>query len=134
MGTIIQMYASAAAGAAMATIDVPLNGNLVGVDWRLEAAASGADFANTVQLSFGSTVAFSVNDARQVISMAAVGTDLTTSGAAQTVVNHYVPLPQIPVSMGERLYLHGTGTAITLTIIVHLHFDFDLDKALTRRR
>lgn len=134
MGSVIQMYASAVPAAAMASIDIPKNGFLTGVLMRLEAAASGADFSVSAQLSFGSTAAFSVNDARQVIAGLGLGGDLTTSGGIPTVQNIYVPLPDIPVGMGERLYLHGTGTAIALTLIFDLYFDFNLDMPSSRRR
>lgn len=134
MGTIIQLRASASPADNMASIDVPANGHLIGLDWEVLAAASGADFTDTFEVSFGSTSQFATNDARATISSCAVGGDVTTSGATALHANKYVALPDIPVNMGERIYLHGTGTAITITARAHLHFDFDLDRPRTRLR
>jgi len=134
MGTVIQMYASATPADNVANIDVPKTGNLIGLDWSMSVAASGADFSNRAQLSFGSVSTLNVNDARSHIGQCALAADLTTSGAAVTFVDRYVALPEIPVSAGERLYLHFGGTAISITVNLALHFDFDLDQPLTRRR
>lgn len=134
MGTVLQMYATGNPADAMASIDVPMNGRLIGVQMTLFAAMAGADFNMAVQLSFGSTGAFATNDARQVIANLQVAADLTTSGATSTHANEYISLPDIPVGMGERLYIHGSGTAIVLTARMALHFDFELDKVATRRR
>lgn len=134
MGTVIQMYSSVAPADNMASIDVPMSGNLIGVDWTVNVAASGADFAIAIQLSFGSTGQFAVNDSRSVVSIISASADLTTSGAADTSVNKYVALPSIPVGQGERLYLHAAGTAIVPTVRACLQFDFDLDRPLSRRR
>lgn len=134
MGTVVQMYSGVAPADGMASIDVPHDGRLVGIDWAVNAAASAADFAIGIQLSFGSVSQLAVNDTRSVISSVVVGTDLTTSGAALTHVNKYVKLPDIQVGMGERIYIHAVGTAIVITVRACLHFDFELDRALTRRR
>ena len=134
MGTTIQLYAAAVPANSLASIDVPMTGDLVGVDWQITVAASGADSVNMAQVAFGSTLQDASNDARNVISNCGVSADLTTSGAAVTFANKYVPLPSLHVAAGERIYLHGGGTAITMTIRAILHFTFDLDRPSARRR
>ena len=134
MGTVIQLYAGATPADAMASIDVPADGNLVGIDWTVIVAASGADFSNAFQVSFGSTSSFTSNDGRAAISVIRIATDLTTSGAAVVSASKYVRLPDLPVGMGERIYLHGAGTAIVQTANALLHFDFDLDRPRARVR
>ncbi len=133
MGTIIQLTASAVPGNAMASIDCPMTGRLVGVDWEADVAASGADFVNNWQVGFGSVINAG-NDSRNVIANLGITADLTTSGAAVTHANHYAQLPDIPVGMGERIFLHGSGTAITGNVRACLNFDFELEKASVRRR
>jgi len=137
MGTVIQMSATSTGGneSGLAQIDIPLNGNLVGVDW-----AGYTDFDTTAdfqlwQLSFGSALVVT-NDSRQVIANVTVG--FMRIGAAGIMIgriNHYTPLPQVPVGMGERLFLHSTALAgVVGTIRAMIHFDFDLDKVAVRRR
>lgn len=134
MGSTIQMYVAAAPSDNLASIDVPNDGVLTGVDWSVAIAASGADFSDTLQLSFGSTSTLAVNDSRASISNCTVASDVTTSGAAVTHANKYVALPDLPVAMGERIYIHGTGTAITITARVVLHFSFSMSRARERLR
>lgn len=134
MGTVIQMYSAVVPADGMASIDVPHDGKLVGVDWAIRALMAGADTTWVAQLSFGSTGQFAVNDTRSVISVCSMYIDLTTSGAGEAFVNKFVILPNIAVGMGERIYLHGAGTAVVGTLNVCLHFDFELDRAQARRR
>lgn len=131
MGSGIQLFASATPADNAASIDVPQDGRLVGVDWTMTVAASGADFSVLGEISFASTSQFSSNDARASITTCAVNSDLTTSGAAVGMANKYVMLPEIPVSTGERIYLHTSGTAIVVGTRAHLYFDFEEP---TRRR
>lgn len=134
MGTVIQMYGSGVPANNLASIDVPRDGKMIGIDWAAVVDPSGADFSVTIQVSFGSTAQSAVNDSRSSISNIRIGADLTTSGAAVMHANKYTSLPDIAVGAGERIYVHATGTAIVVTFDVCLHFDFELDRALARRR
>lgn len=134
MGSTIQMYASAVPADALASIDVPANGFLEGVDWLIALGNSGADIFIRAQLAFSSTNQLGVNDARAVISNIGAGGDLTTSGVIQTVLNKFVKLPNLKVAAGERIYLHAVGTAVASTYQAVLHFSFDLDMARSRMR
>lgn len=134
MGSIIQIYASANPADNMASVDIPGNGNIVGVSWAVRMAPSSADFQGLFALSFGSTNSFTSNDARAVLSMCVIAADLTTSGAAPTSVVYYDQCPNLPVAAGERVFLHGSGTAITATVYALLHLDFTMDKIRTRLR
>lgn len=137
MGTVIKMYAAGSGGSqdAVAQVDVPMPGHIVGVDWAVRIAPSGADFLAEMQLSFRSSSSFTTNDDRGIISEVKFAGDLTTSGAANTAANKYVLLPDVPVMGGERIYLHLSVTASVVTAnVVLVHFDFDLDKISMRRR
>jgi len=138
MGTIIQMTAVSAGGTedSLASIDVPLSGNLIGVAFAGYAIVDTTADRGIYQVSFGSAYS-GANDARQVIANAtfAYHTFLTAVGDAFAVVNSYVPLPDISVGMGERIHLHCVSAAgFVASIWACLHFDFDLDKMPTRRR
>lgn len=134
MGTTIQMYAAASPVDNLANVDVPANGNLIGVDWAIGAPITGADLTQEFQISFGSTSQFTTNDARAAISNCHMVHDFTTSGGSPVQVNKYVSLPDLPVNMGERIYLHGKGTAVSTVVKATLHFDFNLDRPRTRLR
>ena len=136
MGSLIQMVASGSGGSesALASIDVPANGNLVGYSLHATADLDADSDAITFQISFGSTVSL-VNDSRQIIGNARLFSVFTTSGHQNFSVNQYVSLPDIPVGMGERMYLHINAPASTASaLFVVLHFDFNLDMPRSRLR
>ena len=137
MGTIIQMAAVSTGGteSALAQIDVPMNGNIIGVDWTGYTDFDTTGDFQLWQLSFGSAFT-SANDSRQVIANATVGfLRIGAAGIMLGVLNHFVILPSVPVGMGERLYIHSSALAgVVGTVRVALQFDFDLDKVQVRRR
>jgi len=137
VGTRIQMRSVSAGGteSALASIDIPKNGNLVGVTWQLQGSLDTTLDSSWWQLSFGSVIA-DVNDSRQVISNAVLGiVVLVTSGIYQGMVNYHDPVPDIQVGAGERLFLHSLATAATVvTVRCMVSFDFDLDLPRARRR
>src|SRR3989304_1826360 len=137
MGSVIKMYGVFAGGAeaAIAPLDLPMPGNMTGVQWRVRGNLAGTDHFAEVQLSFRSTASFSTNDDRGIISEVNLQHDLTTSGSFEGHVNLYTSIPDLGVMGGERLYLHANSTAsFTGAAIAMVHFDFDLDKISTRRR
>lgn len=136
MGSIITLVGAITGGTEsnIAAIDVPANGVLQAVDWAYTLDADAGDDLGNLQLSFGSAYVLA-NDSRQLISSCRVLFTLTTSGVMHGFVNRYVQLPDIPVGMGERIYLHHLGTASTIgTGVAHVHFDFNLDLPQVRRR
>jgi hypothetical protein len=138
MGSIIKMYSGTLTGGtqdALASIDVPMPGNIVGVQWACSVILAATDFSADLQLSFRGVGAFITNDDRGIISEVRIRRDLTTSGDVAPHVNVYFPIPDLAVMGGERLYLHALTTASTAgNFSVMVHFDFDLDKISTRRR
>lgn len=137
MGSVIKMYATGTGGAenAVAQIDIPMSGDLIGVQWAFAAEVDADQDTAECQLSFRSTGAFATNDDRGVISECRQEHQLTTSGAVVSGINFYSALPDIPVGAGERLYLHLNATASTPSVVAcMLHFTFDIDKVASRRR
>jgi hypothetical protein len=137
MGTVIGLRGASTGGSesGLASIDVPLSGNIVGVTWAARTSFdTTADF-HEWELSFGS-VNSTTNDSRQIISAVSLGTVvLVTSGIYNGVANLHDIIPEIAVGMGERIYLHSFASAATVGVVwCFLHCDFDLDKVAVRRR
>jgi hypothetical protein len=138
MGTVIGMYAATTGGSqnALAAIDIPAEGLLVGVEWAVTADLDAdAEYA-FIELGFGSTITLGNNDTRSRISVMSLGQATFTAG--QAVVgqgNGFTKLPDLPVGIGERLYLHSLAVAgVVCQVHCNLHFDFDLDRPRARRR
>lgn len=110
---------------AIASIDIPGNGSITGVDWAADFALDADGEFQEISLSFASSEDLQVNDSRSVISIVASGlAELTTSGGYTGGVNKFVSFsPGIPVFAGERLYLHSraaAGVSSTVYCMVHL--------------
>lgn len=138
MGTRIQMVATSAGGSesGLAAIDIPLNGVIESVAWAVRSTIDTTADSGLWQLSFGSVLSV-VNDSRQVISNLSMGihTFLTSVGDAFGGANFLDLSPDIPVTMGERLFLHASHSANVVSVaVVLISFDFDLDKPAARRR
>lgn len=131
MGSIIQMHSGGSdiANSAAVTLDVPMNGRLIGLSWAFSADLDAdADYAYA-QLSFLAASLLTTNDARGVIDTKRINHHVVTSGSVVATWNGYVQLPDVPVMQGERIYLHATGAAsIPYACTVQLHFNFDLAK------
>jgi hypothetical protein len=116
---VMKMY-TATVGDAAASMDMPLDGMIVGV--LFQTRAIGADVLNEgvfAELSFASTSGFAANDTRASIAGVANILGAITTGGANMAAN--VPLAfgadGIPVSAGERLYLHTTsGGTVTIAV------------------
>ena len=136
MGTVLKMYGAITGGTqdAIAMIDVPMPGRIIGVQWSL-AAVLATDYSAFAQLSFRPAGSFTTNDDRGVLSEVYALFEITTTGAGNVAVNQYSELPEVPIMGGERLYIHSSATAsVAGRVIALLHFDFDLDKISMRRR
>jgi hypothetical protein len=132
------MYASATGGTqnALASVDVPHDGKLVGCFISGNADLDADGEIAEIEISFGSTSGFTSNDTRSRIAIATVGR-LAVAAAGQSIgqLAVMVDLPDLRVGMGERIYIHSLGSAgVAADYWVSLHFDFELDRAAIRRR
>lgn len=137
MGTCITLVGTGTGGTEnnIANIDVPLDGNLIGIDWSVYADLDADGESARYEVSFASSNGIGSNDLRASISQVAMWASMTTSGQAQHSVNKFVALPDIPVAGGERIYLHAIASAgVAAGVACVLHFDFDLNRPLPRRR
>ena len=117
--TVLTMSGNGATNAttnAVAAIDVPQDGILLGVDMSLSFATnftpvSAAREVIRAELSFISTNQFDVNDRRGALAEIAAAAIFLTSGATALQANKYVMFGDgIRVAGGERLYVHTLAT------------------------
>ena len=114
--TIIQLFASADTDAA-AVVDMPDDGKLIrAVGFiSLDTLAVDGDGAFS-EISFGSTSAFTSNDARQVIATIGAFGQLVGVGANFLLSSHQQAFDfgaGIAVFAGERIYLHNAAVGAT---------------------
>lgn len=123
---IIGMFADIAGGTqdAVASIDIPQDGALTGIDWDVRGDLDADAEEMDVELSFIATNQLETNDVRGRISSVGAEISLTTSGVAVCFLQKFVGPIEIPVSGGERLYLHAKcTTGLTGRIRCNIHFD-----------
>ena len=96
---------------SLATIDIQDDGMLEGI--LLSLVPSGMDALDDevrMEVSFGSTNSFNVNDSRISIVEVGVVQQFLTSGGGVLGVNVYVPV-DLKLTAGERIHLHTTTFA-----------------------
>lgn len=94
----------------VASLDIPQDGVIEGVSMHVNGDLDADQDFVFAELSFIATNQSTVNDSRSLIALAIISNNLTTSGAHQSTVNHYIPM-DIDVSGGERLYLNILASA-----------------------
>ena len=104
---IYRLYAAAVADTSnAANVQIQRAGTIVGIFWAHTMLSTTDGTSLVWELSFSSTQQTGTNDATGVVSTVANGFNITTSGAtAQSAHSVHAPLA-IPVSQGDRLYLH----------------------------
>lgn len=110
---------------AIANIDIPQDGLLVGVDWdvRIDMDADAEVF--DAELSFIATSQFFTNDTRgRISSVSAIQTVLDATGGQLGTIQKFVPILDLILHGGERLFLHiisstgvGGNTRCTLHFV-----------------
>jgi len=110
--TIYKLMATTVAEGA-ATLDIQDDGVLEGVLIAMRATLNADGENMNCEVSFASTNGIATNDTRASFAGAALQVGLLTSGSANSSVNVFIAL-NLPVSAGERIYLHTAGTAAAL--------------------
>jgi hypothetical protein len=131
---IIGMYAAGTGGTenAAATIDVPEDGFITGIDWDCTADMDADGEAFACELSFIATSQLIQNDVRGRISSVGTTMSLTTSGVSNPPLQKYVSM-NTPVFAGERIHLHlVTTSGMTSTARCNVHLDVSMTR-LSRR-
>jgi len=114
MSEVIGMYGVIAGGTenALASIDIPQDGFIIGIDWDLSVNLDADNENSTAELSFIATNQLSTNDVRGRLS--SVSTRIyvgDATGPAISTVQKWLGSFDLAVSGGERLYLHVNSTA-----------------------
>ncbi len=122
---LLQLSAAGTGGTedGAASVDVPEDGELVGVDWAGFATFDATAENLTAELSFIATNTIATNDARGMISQIAARFNVVTTGGGGFGFNKYVALQDLDVSGGERLYMHliaAAGLVSRMSCIVHI--------------
>lgn len=127
--SVYKLYGSGVTD-ALATVDITADGVIEAIQWAAigDLDADGETFA--AELSFASASGFTANDTKSSISTIRQANGLLTSGAIAAGVNCFLGPLDVPVSQGERLYLHGSGTNLTVTCHVFVR---DRQGAVGRR-
>lgn len=131
---IIGMYGLIAGDTqdALASIDVPQDGFITGVDWDVSADMDADSEALQIELSFIASNQVNINDVRGRLSGVSAEISLTTSGIASTSIQKFVGPMDVPVAGGERLHLHSVASSgVTGAIRCNVHLDSA--RAPTRR-
>ncbi len=129
MGSVLSMYASTACNGAnqnaVASVIVPQRGNLVGIAIAAQFPVAGATGALAMQIAFGASGFPNVTPYWAIIKTWRLLTNLLTSGHVRVDLNEFVPLPNIPVFLGQYIYYHQNGTNAILPVVdIQLMFDF----------
>jgi len=132
---IIGMFADVSGGTqdAAATIDVPFDGFITGVDWDVEADMDADGERISCELSFIATQQIGTNDVRGRISSISGRMSLTTSGVAVTGLQKFVGPMQLIVAGGERIHLHVISSA-SLVGVMRCNIHLDTTTATRSRR
>lgn len=135
MGSVQKMYGTVI-GDSVASVDVPQDGHIVGVQFSVSMGMQADADRIAIQLAFASTSSLTVNDTRNVIAEVRMANELVTSGGMLMGINVFYALPDIPVGAGERLYLHaaGTSTGVAAQMACMIYYDFEEGRAPMRRR
>ncbi len=123
---VIGMFADVTGGTqdAAATVDVPFDGLITGVDWDVEADMDADTERIACELSFIATQQIGTNDVRGRISSISGRMSLTTSGVAVTSLQKFVGPMSIIVAGGERVHLHVISSASLVGVMrCNLHLD-----------
>ena len=123
---VIGMWMSITGGTenAGAAIDIPKDGVITGIDVDVHANMDADSEYVSGELSFIATNQLNSNDVRGRLTSWGSEMSLTTSGIATTTVSKFLGFLDIPVSGGERLYLHSDASAgVTGNVRVNVHLD-----------
>lgn len=120
----IKLYSAAVAGANnIATIIVPVTGQLALITWAHIASNAGAVGGGcTYQLSTMSTAQIGANDARGIIDEFTVG--LNAAVGLFYATNKVTPVAGLKVVAGDNIYLHLATTTALATGVVNVNCMF----------
>jgi len=110
---------------ALAMIDIPQDGFIIGIDWDLRADLDADGELIEAELSFIATNQLATNDVRgRISSISSMVTVLTAVGGHTASLQKWLGSFDISVAGGERLFLHTNGSAgVTGTVRCNVYLD-----------
>jgi len=124
---VIGMFGAGTGGLenAIAMIDIPSDGFLIGVDWDLTCDLDADAEICEAELSFIATTQISTNDVRgRISSISANAGVLSAVGVSATSIQKWLSNFDLSVAGGERLFLHINATAgVTSRLRCNLFLD-----------
>jgi hypothetical protein len=119
----MKLYATALNSTdAAAAIDVREDLTIEGIFLNLTAAAPIDNATIKMEVSFGSTSAFTSNDTTASLASLAIATEAGAAGTAQFGQAVFIPMAE-KVQAGERIYLHintsGGATTVQATAYIY---------------
>jgi len=107
---------------------------VVSVAARL-AGDVNAGASSQMELSFLSAAQFDVNDTTGVVWSAILASDVLGAGLSSAKdLQVIIPMPSLPISSGERIYLHWDVTSGSVSGYVHIYTAKTDLRPATRRR
>ena len=128
MSDVIGMFGSITGDTqdALAMIDIPQDGFIIGIDWDLNVNLDADDETVTAELSFIATNQRSTNDVRgRLSSISTRAAVLTAVGGHLGHIQKWLGSFDIAVAGGERLFVHVISTTgVTGEVRCNLFVDF----------
>ena len=128
MSDVIGMFGAIAGGTqdALAMIDVPQDGFLIGIDWDLSCDLDIDGETVTAELSFIATNQNNTNDVRgRLSSISSRAVVLTAVGGHMVSIQKWLGSFDIAIAGGERMFLRVSATAgVVGEVRCNLYIDF----------
>lgn len=102
-----KLYATGSATAdAVSTITVPSASRILAVQWTINFDSITDNGIATVEFSAAPKTEIASASAQQCISEIRFQSNFVTSGLSVGGLNLWVPIPMVPCSQGQLLYMH----------------------------
>lgn len=116
---------------AIAALDIPQDGVLIGIDWDLAVRAAIVTQVEA-ELSFIATNQLTTNDVRGRISTISINSELITAvGVSVASAQKWIGGFDLPLSGGERIFIHVNSA---LNTVGHVRCNLYYDSSGTMRR
>ncbi len=120
---------------AIASLDVQFDGIITAMMMAADPDFDAADETFAAEISFLSTRTLDSNDSRGSLMVIRGRATLITAEPGVSAINVSVSGMRIPVTAGERIYMHGnSGAGVGASTTAFLYVEDTSDPRLRRRR
>lgn len=132
MGSVATLTGTVSGSSAwvnVASYDPPARGTIDGVSICIQDDSDADADVVQINVTFSSTPGIPVNSESSSIVHAGKQFQLVTSGAVINGMCYYIPLPNVPIAQGQRLYLHSVvTTGVTAVVSAQVHLSFNIPR------